>query len=80
MKLSLFAFGIATAIAAFSGDAKAQNYPWCAIYSGGSMGGATNCGFVSYDQCMATARGLGSFCVQNTLYVPPAGPHRRRSL
>jgi hypothetical protein len=24
---------------------------------------------------MATAFGLGSFCYQNTQYVPPPGPH-----
>jgi len=33
--------------------ARAQNYPWCAIYSGGAAGGGTNCGFVSYEQCRA---------------------------
>jgi len=54
--------------------AKAQNYPWCAIYSG-KAGGGTNCGFISFEQCMDTARGLGSFCQPNTQYVPPPGPH-----
>jgi len=54
--------------------AEAQNYPWCAIYSG-KAGGGTNCGFVSFEQCMDTARGLGSFCQPNTQYVPPPGPH-----
>lgn len=65
--LAVFA-GLATATAA-----QAQNYPWCAQYSG-NMGGAMNCGFSSFDQCMATARGMGAFCVQNTLYQPPAAP------
>ena len=54
--------------------AKAQNYPWCAIYSG-KAGGGTNCGFISFEQCMDTARGLGSFCQPNAQYVPPPGPH-----
>jgi len=54
--------------------AEAQNYPWCAIYSG-KAGGGTNCGFISFEQCMDTARGLGSFCQPNTQYVPPPGPH-----
>ena len=54
--------------------AKAQNYPWCAIYSG-KAGGVTNCGFISFEQCMDTARGLGSFCQPNTQYVPSPGPH-----
>lgn len=51
--------------------ALAQNYPWCAQYSG-DMGGAMNCGFVSFDQCMATARGIGGFCVINNVYRPPS--------
>ena len=29
---------------------KAQNYPWCAIYSGGMGGGGTNCGFTTFQQ------------------------------
>ena len=66
---------------ALAGSAHAQNYPWCAQYTG-NMGGSMNCGFTSYEQCMATARGMGAFCVQNTLYQPPAtprpGPHTRR--
>jgi Protein of unknown function (DUF3551) len=53
---------------------KAQNYPWCAIYSGYDDGG-TNCGFTTFEQCMATARGLGSNCQPNTQYQPPPGPH-----
>ena len=32
---------------------RAQAAPWCAHY-GGWMGGATNCGFYSWGQCMAT--------------------------
>jgi hypothetical protein len=54
---------------------KAQNYPWCAIYSGGAVGGGTNCGFITFEQCMETARGLGSLCQPNTQYQPPPGPH-----
>jgi hypothetical protein len=32
--------------------------PWCVIYTGGVLGGATNCGFTSYQQCTWTAQGL----------------------
>jgi hypothetical protein len=73
MKLSLSTLALIAAAAALVTPARAQNYPWCAIYSGGAVGGGTNCGFVSYEQCMATARGLGSFCYRNTQYVPPPG-------
>jgi uncharacterized protein DUF3551 len=78
MKISLLTLALVAAVAALSTPAHAQNYPWCAIYNGGAVGGGTNCGFVSYEQCMATARGLGSFCTRNTQYVPPPGPHSHR--
>ena len=42
--------------------------PWCAQYYN-SNSGATNCGFVSYEQCMATAWGAGAWCVQNPWYL-----------
>jgi hypothetical protein len=48
--------------------------PWCAQYVG-SRDGATNCGFISYDQCMMTARGAGAYCVQNPWYL--YGPRRQ---
>jgi hypothetical protein len=65
----VFAELIVVALAS-AGRAQAQNYPWCAQYSG-DMGGAMNCGFVSFDQCMADVRGIGGFCVQNNTYLPP---------
>jgi Protein of unknown function (DUF3551) len=55
--------------------AEAQNYPWCAQYSGGSMGGGMNCGFTTFQQCLDTVKGIGGFCETNTQYVPPSGPH-----
>ncbi len=74
MKLWLSVFGM-TAAAVFSTPAQAQNYPWCADYGGGDMGGGMNCGFVSFQQCMVTVQGMGGFCERNTLYQPPPGPH-----
>jgi hypothetical protein len=63
------------AIAAIPASAaQAQNYPWCAYWSG--TGGARNCGFISFEQCMETARGAGADCRPNTQYTPPPGPHR----
>ena len=50
--------------------AKAQNYPWCAIYKGGAM----NCGFNTFQQCLATV-GEAGFCIQNNTYQPPPGSH-----
>ena len=80
MKLSLFILGIIAGTIGISVRAEAQNYPWCAQYSG-DFGGTVNCGFVSVAQCMATVTGMGGFCVPNNLYQPPvaAGPSRQQS-
>ena len=67
MKHLPFTLGILVAAVAMGDPAQAQNYPWCAQYAGAG-GGATNCGFVSYAQCMQTLQGMGGFCVQNTQY------------
>ena len=75
MKIILLSvLGITAAAAAFGTPAEAQNYPWCAQYSGRG-GGAMNCGFVSFNQCLATVSGIGGFCFQNNTYQPPPGPH-----
>ncbi len=57
--------------------AAAQNYPWCAQYSKG--GDEQNCGFVSFEQCMETVRGIGGFCIQNNTYQPPSEPSRQQN-
>ena len=55
-------------------------YPWCARY-GGHMAGASNCGFLTWEQCMATVSGVGGFCEPNQFYNPrraaPRHYHRR---
>jgi hypothetical protein len=73
MRLSLFVLG--SLVAAAGSPAQAQNYPWCAYYGGRGFGGGTNCGFTTFEQCMATVNGIGGFCDRNTQYVPPPGPH-----
>jgi Protein of unknown function (DUF3551) len=76
MRLLLFVLGILVGTAAIGTRAEAQNYPWCAVYGNGF--GGENCGFVSFEQCMATVSGIGGFCERNTMYVPPAGASGRR--
>jgi hypothetical protein len=49
---------IAGAMLLPSGSANAGG--WCAEYSGD--GGATNCGFNSYQQCRAAISGVGGSC------------------
>jgi hypothetical protein len=68
--------GIIAAVSVIgSGGAKAQNYPWCANYGGFFGDGGTNCGFTTYEQCLATISGMGGACERNLQYVPPPGPH-----
>jgi len=75
MRLSLFMLVICVGIIGVEKPAEAQNYPWCAHYGGGSSGGAMNCGFTTFQQCLATVSGIGGFCEVNTQYQPPPGPH-----
>ena len=51
--------------------AAAREYPWCARYDWST----TNCGFVSFQQCLATISGIGGRCEQNPRFV--ASPARR---
>jgi hypothetical protein len=55
-------------------------YAWCAEYSGG-RGGATNCGFVTLEQCQWTVSGIGGFCRENLFTAPVAvAPPRVRNV
>ncbi len=49
-------------------------YPWCAFYDSTTY----NCGFTSFQQCMATAMGGGAYCLQNPLPPPPNAQRRRK--
>jgi Protein of unknown function (DUF3551) len=42
--------------------------------------GASNCGFLTIEQCRATVSGIGGFCVPNQFYNPrrPAKGHNRQ--
>jgi hypothetical protein len=78
--LALSALGFAAGIEPASAEI---TYPWCAQYK--TRGGARNCGFWTYEQCMATISGIGGFCQVNAMYrgpqpgmvPPPSGPPRR---
>jgi Protein of unknown function (DUF3551) len=74
MKLSFLALVALAATMLLDTAAEAQNYPWCALY-GGTPSGPKNCGFLTFEQCLVTIRGIGGFCVQNNTYQPPPGPH-----
>src|SRR5262249_50712638 len=72
--LALFLLGAAITITAIGAPAHAQNRPWCAYYDG-HFGGASNCGFSTYEQCLATISGSG-WCPPNPPRGPPPGRHR----
>ena len=76
MRLLLIIVGVFAAIVCIEKPAEAQNYPWCAYYDfGGSGGGATNCGWATFEQCLATVSGIGGSCGPNPMYRPPPGPY-----
>jgi hypothetical protein len=56
---------------------QADPYKWCAVY-GGRDGGASNCGFVTLEQCQATVSGIGGFCQENQFYTGPAEKPAKR--
>jgi hypothetical protein len=49
------------------------DYPWCALRADRS--GAQSCYFTSYEQCMASLRGIGGTCIRNLYQI--RGPRYR---
>jgi hypothetical protein len=83
MRRILSALALCVLVAANSEPASAEiTYPWCAQYN---RDGARNCGFWTYEQCMAAISGIGGYCETNTVYrapqpgmiPPPSGPPGR---
>lgn len=52
-----------------------DNTRWCAVYS---RYGGTNCGFFTWQQCMATVSGIGGFCEPNQFYNPGRASRARK--
>lgn len=57
-------------------SSQAIEYPWCAQYGVRGDGGR-NCGFSTFEQCLATVSGVGGFCERNTFYTGPERPARK---
>jgi hypothetical protein len=78
--LALAALAVSAAFP-FAADKAAAEvvYPWCASYTGRDRGVET-CGYVSFQQCLATVHGVGGFCRPNPrlAYLPPEPPPRSR--
>jgi hypothetical protein len=76
MRLMLVALAVLVTLMADTRPSAAREwYPWCAQYADRS--GITECAYFSFEQCLATVRGIGGSCVQNWRPVP-GGPHRDR--
>src|SRR5262249_58902860 len=72
MRLSLIIVGAFAAIVCIERPAAARDYPWCAYYNFRHGGGATNCGWETFEQCLATVRGIGgAFWAQPVCPTPP---------
>jgi hypothetical protein len=67
--IALAVLGVFAGAAATGTAAQAQNYPWCSMFADGA---GVNCGYSTYEQCQAAARGGGGYCAQNNMYTPPA--------
>ncbi len=77
MRLTLVALSTLVTASAFVSPihpAHARDYPWCAQYNE-RAGGGRNCGFVSFEQCQATARGAGAWCERNPRYTNGRSRH-----
>jgi hypothetical protein len=76
MRLAITAMA-AVLTSSFAGSpAKAAEWPWCAEYTG--EGGASNCGFASWQQCQLNISGIGGYCYQNPYFRFEEPRGRRR--
>jgi hypothetical protein len=78
-KAALAAAGFAViSTVAMVGSAHAippQSAPWCANMGGGW---GFDCSYFTFDQCMATARGLGNYCSPNPNFIAPRTTAQKR--
>jgi hypothetical protein len=80
MTLLLSAIAVFAVSQLMANRARAEiEYPWCAQYGGGGTGlDATNCGFVTLQQCRETISGIGGACYQNPRFAAAPTPAKRR--
>jgi hypothetical protein len=71
MRLALTAL-VLLGTSVFAQPVKADPYPWCAIYGGGSQGGGESCYYLTFERCLNQIQGLGGFCNPNPRYTGPS--------
>ena len=76
MRFLLIVAGAFAATVCIEKPAAAQNGAWCAYYDTGG-GGSRNCGFATFEQCLATVRGIGGNCSPSPYPSSPGTPSRR---
>lgn len=70
MRGSFLALALAAGVASFAApSAKAEGSRWC-IELGGGMGGSSNCGYETLEQCKETLLGQSGFCRPNPFFKP----------
>jgi hypothetical protein len=77
MRILLFILVALAASVCIEKPAGAQNGAWCAYYNTGD-GGSRNCGFATFEQCLATVRGIGGNCGPSPYPSSPETPSGRR--
>ena len=68
--VALLTVGGLAAIGTTPAEAVGTRYPFC--ITGPEQPGLSNCTFVSYEQCQATASGRRLWCIENPYYVARA--------
>jgi hypothetical protein len=79
--MRFMAIGLVTVVAALSVSVEpssAQNRRWCTERGIGSFG-FPNCAYDTFQQCLATASGLGLHCTENPYYTPETKAVPRKS-
>jgi len=79
MRLLLFILGVFATITCIENPAEARDYPWCAYYNFFDRGGARNCGFATFQQCLAAVSGVGGNCGPSPYYQTPYSQRYRRA-
>ena len=81
MRIALI--GLAAVIATVAVDApssRAQesffNKRYCTIGGGGRGSGISDCAYSTWEQCLASASGLGKYCSENPFWKPEAAGER----
>ena len=73
LRLGIVAIAVLAPSFAYSYEKPYDPNPWCAAYAFG----ATDCGFLTLEQCRAAVSGVGGFCEPNQFYNPRRSAPRR---